>query len=243
MDFKKINPKKIAVFLKDRLFSKNWQKSYSQCGEDLIIDYIFNGILKIPRPSYMDIGANDPVKINNTYLLYRKGCRGICVEPDPELFIRLRKVRQGDTCLNLGIGTENKSEADYFIMSSKTLNTFSAAEAKNIENNSHFGKQKIESIIKVPLLSMNDLCEKFFPRGINLISLDVEGHDLEILKSMDLKKYRPEVFCVESVKCEINDKLAKDTEMIDFLLQNGYLVYADTFINTIFIDKDKWKLN
>ncbi|MFM6249337.1 MAG: hypothetical protein ACKPEQ_09345, partial [Dolichospermum sp.] len=65
------------------LFNKDSKHiSYSQCGEDLIINFIFNN-LGIINPSYLDIGAHHPTYLSNTYSFYRKGCQGVCVEPDP----------------------------------------------------------------------------------------------------------------------------------------------------------------
>ena len=55
------------------------KKSFSQCGEDLIVNYIF-GLRGITKPTYLDIGANDPFYLNNTALFYINGCRGINIE-------------------------------------------------------------------------------------------------------------------------------------------------------------------
>src|SRR5689334_18987985 len=58
--------------------------SYSQCGEDIIIDHVFR-LRGIPSPSYIDIGANHPYFINNTAMFYERGCRGINIEANPQL--------------------------------------------------------------------------------------------------------------------------------------------------------------
>src|SRR2546421_12866883 len=78
-------------------------KSFAQAGEDRILDYLFTE-LQIAAPTYLDIGANCPVAFNNTYFLYQKGCKGVCVEPDPSLIPALKKYSARDTILNLGIG-------------------------------------------------------------------------------------------------------------------------------------------
>src|SRR3954453_21218777 len=76
--------------------------SFSQQGEDLIVESIC-GFLKIENPTYLDIGAADPIVSSNTYLFYRKGCRGVLVEPNPAFCRELRRVRPKDTVLNIGI--------------------------------------------------------------------------------------------------------------------------------------------
>ena len=104
-------------------------RSYSQQGEDLIVESIC-GFLKILKPTYLDVGAADPVGDNNTYLFYCKGCRGVLVEPNPALCRRLKEVRPKDTLLNIGIGTTDQTAADYYVMSGPWLNTFSKEQAE-----------------------------------------------------------------------------------------------------------------
>ena len=49
------------------------KKSFSQCGEDLIVDYVFKA-RGVGRPSYLDIGAHHPYWLSNTALFYERGC-------------------------------------------------------------------------------------------------------------------------------------------------------------------------
>src|SRR4051812_7168126 len=96
--------------------------SYSQCGEDLILEHILGEYLRIPQPSYLDLGAHHPTYLSNTYRFYRKGGSGVCVEPDPVLFAPLRAARPRDVCLNAGVGASDAGGADFYVMSSRTLN-------------------------------------------------------------------------------------------------------------------------
>jgi hypothetical protein len=70
--------------LLEKYFNSDRKVSYSQSGEDVIVDFIFQ-ILKIQKPSYLDVGAHHPSYLSNTYLFYQKGCQGVCIEPDPVL--------------------------------------------------------------------------------------------------------------------------------------------------------------
>lgn len=80
------------VLYKTNLFDYRCKKaSYSQSGEDLIIQRIFSSLNK--KPVFMDIGANHPYSLSNTYLFYKKKQYGVCVEPDPKLFEVLRISR------------------------------------------------------------------------------------------------------------------------------------------------------
>lgn len=221
------------------MFKKNKYKktSYAQCGEDLIIDFIFSAI-KINNPTYIDIGAHHPFYLSNTAIFYKRGCYGICIEPDPILFKEIEKYRKNDTCLNIGIGIMQEVEADFYIMSSPTLNTFSKKQALEYEN---YGNVKIKEKIKIPLKSINTIIKDHCRKTPNLISLDIEGLDYEILQTFDFSKYRPEVFCLETLTYAENNTEVKITDIIELMLSNDYMIYADTYINTIFIDKQVWK--
>ena len=213
------------------------KKSYSQCGEDIIVDFIREA-LKINTFSYLDIGANDPITINNTYLFYRKGFKGVCVEPDPILYDRLRRVRKGDVCLNAGIGTKAEKEADFYMMTVSTLNTFSKAEAERYQS---YGNYKIEKTMKVPLISINGVIDQYLTPYPNFVSLDIEGLDFEIMETFDFSRFRPEIFCIETLTYTADNTEKKIKKLVDFVTDNGYMLYADTYINSIFVEKNIWK--
>lgn len=94
--------------------------------------------------------------------------------------------------------------------------------------------------IKIELKVINEILEKYFERCPNLVSLDVEGMDYEILDSFDFRKYRPDVFCLETLSYNEDKSERKLTEIIDLMHENDYLTYADTYVNTIFVDKAAW---
>lgn len=211
--------------------------SYSQCGEDLIIRFILNDLGKTTI-SYLDIGAHHPTYINNTALFYKTGSRGVSIEPDPFLFETIAKERPEDINLNIGIGGQPvRSEADFYILSEKTLNTFSKEEAERCVS---YGNKKIEKVVKLPLVPINEIIQQHFHPVPDFVSLDVEGYDIVILKSFDFEKFRPKVWCIETLTYTEDKTERKIQETIDYMISKGYFVYADTYINTIFVDKTSW---
>lgn len=241
---KKVFPTKFKDNLREKLHSlipppasNAKYESFSQAGEDRIIDYLFHS-MNVVNPLYLDIGANHPFYCNNTYYFYKNGGSGVCVEADPSLFENLAKVRENDKCLNIGITFDNRKEADFYIFSSPALNTLSKEEAENRERN---GSYKIEKVIKIPLKTINEIIAENFDRAPDLISIDVEGIDLEIVKSLDFEKHRPLAFCVETITYGENRDEEKIPEIAEYLISKGYFVYADTHINTIFVDEKRYK--
>jgi FkbM family methyltransferase len=209
---------------------------YSQAGEDIILMYLFNSV-GISTPAYLDIGANHPVSGSNTYIFYEAGSTGVCVEADPSLFAELSKVRKNDKCLNVGVTFDDRREADFYVFPLAGLNTLSKEEAEYREKH---GSYKVESIIKIPLKTINEVIEENFDKTPDLISIDIEGIDLDVLKSLDFDKYRPLAICVETITYSENRKERKITEILDFVTSKGYFVYADTHINTIFVNQEKF---
>ncbi|MBI5372028.1 MAG: FkbM family methyltransferase [Sphingobacteriales bacterium] len=237
----------IKAFLKKwlaRAVFPHLRSSYSQSGEDIILCDLFSR-LGIDRPSYLDIGANEPVALSNTYRLYKRGSRGVCLEPNPRLYRKFLSKRKGDTVLNAGVAFDNRTEADYYLFEGNAhgFSTFSKADADFWVHtgNEKVGRFKIESVIRTPLLSINEILQKHFPSHPNLISIDVEGLDLQILKMIDFSSCQIEVICVETLVYKENNKETKNDELINFLKEAGYFRYADTYINTIFCRKEAYK--
>lgn len=220
------------------MFFKNnkkamFKKSYSQSGEDMIIDFLFE-VHGVKNPTYIDIGAHDPYYLSNTAFFYEKGCRGINIEPNPVLYKNIREVRKEDINLNVGIG-KKEGKLNFYIMNNPTMSTFSREQADELVHKHGF---LIEQELNVDVSTVNTVLNTYnngvFP---DFLSLDVEGVDLVILQSIDFSKSYPKVICVETMEYTENLSGNKESEIIDFLKEKGYRIIADTFINTIF---ERW---
>ena len=211
--------------------------SFSQCGEDIIVDYAL-AELGIPRPTYLDLGANDPQVLSNTYHFYRRGCRGVCVEPDPTLAAAIASCRPEDRVIAAGIAVGAAGPLDFYVMSMGSLSTFSREKAEEIARGGRFS---IERVITVPTVSVNDVVRENFARAPDFVSIDVEGLDFDVLASFDFERARPPVFCVETLTFSTDKSEKKLTGIIDLMIDRGYFVYADTYINTIFVDAAAWR--
>lgn len=218
------------------LKNKFQKVSYSQTGEDLIVDFIFKHI-GIPRPSYIDIGAHHPFYLSNTALFYEKGCKGLNIEPDPALFKLFPKYRANDCNLNVGIGTAS-GNADFYIISSSTLNTFSKKTAESYINEGDF---PIVDIVNIKLDTVANIIEEhnkgIFPQFLNI---DAEGIDELILRSINYEKNYPLVICVETLSFSTSGNGLKNAAIIDLLKNKDYMLYADNNINSIFVRNDVW---
>lgn len=224
-----------------RIFSARTRCSYSQSGEDAVLDYFFSN-LQIEKPSYLDIGAHHPSYLSNTYRFYLKGSQGACVEPDPDLCREIRRLRPRDLCLNVGIGDGKRKRATLYRMSTATLNTFSRAEAKAYTQSGNYGPQSVIGELQVELLTLNQVIERHLSACPEFVSVDIEGLDESVLRSFDFRRWRPKAFCVETVRYRKNGALAKVDGIFRLFKRHGYFAYADTFLNSIFARKDLMKV-
>lgn len=196
----------------------------------------FFAMAGIERPSYLDVGAHHAAFLSNTYYFYRKGSRGVLVEPDPRLSAALKKARPRDTVEALGVGDGRAKSATLHLMSTPALNTLSASEAKGYEKGRrHLGEQSIRDRVEVPLMSLNELMQKHFSDGVDLLSIDIEGFDLQALSAMDFKRHRPGIVVAETLRYDKSGHLGKLKDFGRLFKRAGYDAMADTFHNTLFV--------
>ncbi len=200
--------------------------SYAEQGEDLILAKVLDR-LRAPKPTFIDIGAFHPVRDSNTFLLYERGMRGVVVEPNPTMAALLREVRPKDVTLEVGMAADDADSADYYVIGDEpALNTFSKERAEGCGH-------RITAVIKRRLVGVNQILAAHFPVRPTVLSIDIEGLDVEVLRGLDFGRFGPDVLCVET------DHLLYDaTEhapLFELLRDRGYALHAGTFINTIFL--------
>ncbi len=208
--------------------------SFSQCGEDRVIRFIAL-LCGIKISSFIDIGANHPIEGSNTYLFYLDGAVGVCVEPIPSIAEMLSKERPRDNVLQVAIAGEAGSR-DFFVIEPSTLSTFDvAAKDRALKTPNAL----LKDTIRVSVMSVNQLFEQFGTP--DLLCVDIEGGDIELLKGWDVARYRPPIVCVEDIEYCHEKSEKKQLGVTDYLEKNGYMKFADTYINTILVDKAVWE--
>lgn len=194
--------------------------TYAHCGEDLMICNLFE-LLKIERPSYLDIGAHHPFHLSNTALLYGRGSRGINVEANPVLMPEFQKYRPEDINVNIGISPRG-GDLEYFMWDQTSgRNTFSPEWADKLEVK---GGSKI-----LPTITIAECVAKHFNGTYpDLMSIDIEGLDYDVLAEADFSHSKPKIVCVESW-----DTL----KFKNMMTLKGYRIYSRHSVNLIFIDE------
>ncbi len=232
-----MNISRISLSSKVRKLSRldrNARRSYAQCGEDLVLNHLLFEFFKLDNFSYLDIGSANPIKINNTYLFYKQGFRGVCVDASPELADLYSIARPNDLFVHAGVTVENEQLLDFYMMSARELNTFDKEEAESLVAEYNY---QIEQVYKIKTRSINSIINEYCKSVPELISIDIEGLDFDILKSLDYSKYRPKIIIAEMAGY---DKLKENESqaMADFMKNHKYLWWGNVGYSSIFLDTD-----
>ncbi len=233
MNFKKLKYKiKLSLFNFIRPPFQN--TTYSQAGEDAIVRFLLNdkGVTDF---TYLDIGTNIPNYGNNTFLFYKKRKKGVCVEADSSLIPQIKKIRPNDIVLKYGVSIDDRKEAKFYIFDNSAINTFDSAEAKKRQLSGNYKLIKEEM---TPLANINDIIKSNFHDWPTILSLDIEGLDFDVLKSLNFDNYPIPIIIVETCEYSENYIRADTNDISTYMHSNNYFTYASTYINTIFVNKN-----
>ncbi len=176
------------------------KKTYSMYGEDLVVNNFFKNK---SLGYYVDVGCYHPIDGNNTFLLFKKGWKGVNIDIN-ELSIELfQKARKKDLNINTAVSNKSAKVKLYFRKKMNMLNTIDKQFAKK-------SFKKGYSTTTVKSNSLNSILEnsKYKNKRIDFLNIDIEGNELKALKSLNFKKYKPKLICVEIH----NKKTSKDSE-------------------------------
>jgi len=201
--------------------------SYSQEGEDMVLRSFYEG-QKNYKGFFVDVGAHHPYRFSNTNYFYKKGWRGINIEPTPGAIKAFKIFRKNDINLNIGISGV-KDKLTFYCFNEPALNGFSK-EISEERNTSK--KYKIIKEVEIETYPLADVLDKNLPANtqIDFLTIDVEGLDLQVLKSNNWDKYKPIYILVED-RIEF-DNLA-NSEVYTYLKKQGYQLVAKT-LRTLF---------
>ena len=195
-------------FLKKIYYEKYTKRTYSLTGVDLIIDHLFKHISK---GVYIDVGCNHPIKFNNTYLLHKRSWSGINIDSDHTSIELFNKFRSNDFNVRNIVSEDENVKKLYFYHKRSALNTLS----KELVDSR---LSKPSKVIEEKSVTLNKIIEDSPYKNfkINLLSIDIENHEVEILKNFNFSKYNVDVLIVE-----ITDTNLKELEMynqsLDFI--------------------------
>lgn len=214
---------------KRQLLKQNYAySSFAQVGEDMILAGYFSD--KREAGFYVDIGANHPYIYSNTYKFYLQGWRGINVDANPGTKKLFDAIRPNDITIETGVSL-HPGDLDFYRFENNVFNTLDKQIA---EQHCKEFSIDVKEIIKIKTRTLAGILKAYLPplQKIDFMSIDVEGLDMEVLRSNDWSAYKPEVLVVECVYADYAD--IQSMEMVKYLKELGYSFFAKTFSSFFF---------
>ena len=208
------------------------KSSYSMFGEDVFVEKFFK---KKSKGIYVDVGCYHPLDGNNTHLLYKKGWHGMNIDLNETSIDLFNKTRKNDVNLRIAVSNKFKKIKFFYRKKINMLNTINIKFA-----NSSFKKGFKTSFVQADTLNSVLSKSKLKNKKIDFLNLDIEGNELNALKSLNFKKYSPKLICIEIHNSSyIGSKTVslKSEPVYKFLLNKGYREVWKNGFSLIFREK------
>lgn len=199
--------------------------SYAQYGEDIIIAKC----LYPNQPGfYVDVGCYHPIFMSNTLSLYSKGWHGVVVDGNRELIDLFRRIRPRDIAICAILS--NKEHLVKFTVANQ-LNESTVSQ----DFEQWIGESGVKEHIEVNAITLQTLMETTkVASTFDLLSIDVVGHDYEVLTSFDINAFRPRIIVI--AMHGFRPVYPNADRIYLYLERNQYQLKSYTGINGIFVD-------
>jgi FkbM family methyltransferase len=138
---------------------------------------------------FVEVGANDPQERSQTWHLEQAGWAGVLVEPQPDLAARLRGKRKAKV---FAVACSSPANAG------RELPLHVAGPLSSLDRRSMAPGAVPEKTITVAVRTLDSLLEEAgSPAGFDFLSIDVEGHELDVLRGFDIARWRPRLIMIE----------------------------------------------
>jgi FkbM family methyltransferase len=129
---------------------------------------------------FVEVGANEPRERSQTFHLEQDGWTGVLIEPQPELADKLRAQRKAKV---FAVACSSPDNAG------RTLPLHVAGPLSALDRDKMAPGVTPEAVINVPIRTLDDvLDEAGTPEGFDFLSIDVEGHEIDVLRGIDLAR-------------------------------------------------------
>ena len=175
-----------------------------------------------PAGFFVDVGANAPKDGSQTWAMESRGWRGVLIEPQPDLAEQLRRERQAAVYAVACSTPENAG---------KTLTLHLAGIQSSLKPDFYAAGMQRAGSVEVPVMTLDQVLEDAgAPCPLDFVSIDVEGHDIEVLNGFDLARWKPRLLFIEDV--------VQSLALHRTLTSRGYRWFRRTGINSWYVPAD-----
>lgn len=180
---------------------------YSRGKEEVIVRDFFqdrrNGV-------FLDVGCWHAIQASNTYYLEKRlGWSGIAVDALPELAAEWKKVRPASRFYNYIVTDKDAASQTFYRAALSDISSVKKPKTGPAGNPIAFEK------ITIPAITLTDLLRKAAVTKVDYVSMDIEGAEVPALEGFDIRKFKPQLVCIE-VKVQNRKKVSAYFEA------NGY---------------------
>jgi len=223
------------IFLYYNIYIRNFKFFFhsSQFGEDKKIIKLFK---EKRNGTYLDLGCFHPIRQNNTYLLHKLGWKGINIDLNPVSIELFNIARPKDINICIAISGKKGTKNLFFDHELSSLNTISKNHTLFLKE--AFGKKNLKKKI-IKTNTLNNILKENKIKKIDFMNIDIEGNELEVLKTLNFQKLDIKVICIEIVNYEFYSNKIKinKKKIFNILKKNNYRLKFKTSVNYIFIKK------
>lgn len=221
--------RKVYFFYNIYLRNFKYLRGRSQFNEDTYINSFFE---KDYKGKFVDLGCFHPTRDNNTFQFYKKKWKGINVDLNPITIELFNFYRSNDININCAISDKKTLKKMYFVDDFSPLNTLDINHLKFLKKNFLF-KNKDFKEKKIKTENINNILKKHKFDKVDFLNIDLEGLEYEVIKSINFKKYKIKLICVEILD---HNKLSKNKskKILGILKKNDFKFLKKIGVNSIF---------
>ena len=229
---KKNLPKLLYFFFQFLKFKWKPRTLYSNWGIDLLIKDILKN--QKEKGIYIDVGSHHPLINNNTFILYKRGWRGINVDLDFNSIDMFNYFRPKDHNIQIALSNKIGFTDLYFFHNRSAKNTITKSRGKGAKSIKRVKTDTLNNIIKNSKINI---------KKIDFLSIDVEGNELNVVKGLNFKKYRPKIISIEFIKPNVKEFYQHDiknifkSDIYKFMISKKYKLVNWIHDDLIFISK------
>jgi len=178
---------------------------------------------------YVDVGAHHPKRFSNTLFFYERGWHGINIDPNEGTEELFSKSRPRDKTIEVAL-SEKPGFQEFFTYDEPALNSLNNRDEELADT------PYVSSGTKtVEVSTLKDVLSLFFKDSIsqpNFLDIDVEGHELEVLKGNDWSKFRFSYILIEQKLQSLAS--SANPSLTNYLEELGYMPLAHSRLSAIF---------
>ena len=221
--------KKLYFFYNIYIRNYKFLKNGTQFGEDKYIIELFD---KNFVGKFLDIGCYHPTRHNNTYTMYKSGWSGMNIDLNPLTIELFDFMRPRDININSGVSDTETEKKLYFIDELNTQNTLDQNQLNFLKNHHNIKESEILEK-KIRTRNLNNILDDHKFYNIDFMNLDIEGHELRVLETLDFNKINIQYLCIEMI--EHNEESVLNNKKIkDLLSQNNFKLIKNFDFNYIY---------